>query len=57
MDKLKDFLIDRARERSTWLGLVSLLAALGVSLSPEEAEAVVAAAVAVGGAIAVFTKD
>ena len=51
------WITDRLRERSTWLGLVSLLTALGIGLTPEQTEAIAAAGVALAGLIAIFTKD
>jgi hypothetical protein len=57
MKSALQFLLDRARERSTWLGLTGLLTALGVHLAPEQAEAVVTLGLALAGAIAVFTSD
>jgi len=55
--KLFRTLIERAKERSTWLGLVGLATAFGVAFSPEQVEAISAAGVAVAGLIAVITKD
>ena len=49
--------MERVRERSTWLGLVSLLTAIGVTLSPDQVAAIAAAGVAIGGVVAVFTRD
>lgn len=51
------FITDRLKERSTWAGLTALLAAVGLALTPEQAEAIVAAGLALGGAIFAFTKD
>ncbi|MEN9543908.1 MAG: hypothetical protein RLZZ598_741 [Pseudomonadota bacterium] len=51
------YLVDRVREPSAWRGLVWLLAALGVALSPEQVEAILAAGAAVAGLIGVFTCD
>lgn len=51
------YLLDRAKERSTWMGLVGLVSAFGVALAPEQIEAVVALGVAAAGAVAAFTKD
>jgi hypothetical protein len=51
-----DWIIDRLRERSTWLGLVSFAAAVGVTLSPEQAQAMIAAGMALAGLIATFTR-
>jgi len=44
-------------EPSTWRGFVSILAALGISISPDQLEAIVMAGLAVSGAIGVFCKD
>ena len=57
MKKLLLFLLDRSKERSTWLGVVSLAAALGMVLSPEQKEAIVTAGIALAGMIAAFSKD
>lgn len=51
------WLLARARERSTWLGLTGLLGALGVLVEPDQAEAIAAAGIAVAGAIAALTRD
>jgi hypothetical protein len=51
------FLIDRARERSTWLGVAGLLSALGVALSPDHAEAIATAGTAVASLIAILGRD
>lgn len=54
---MKDFILARGKEASTWRGIVALLTAAGVVLSPEQADAVVALGLAVIGAIGVFTAD
>lgn len=51
------YLIDRARERSTWRGLTGLISALGLALSPDQIEAIVAAGTAVAGLIGVLGRD
>ena len=55
--KMLEFVIGRLKERSTWLGLIGIVTAAGVSLSPEQTEAIVAVGVAIAGVVAVFTKD
>ncbi|WP_198148244.1 hypothetical protein [Elstera litoralis] len=52
-----NWLFDRLAERSTWLGVVGLLSAVGVAVSPEAKEAIATAGVAVAAAIAILTKD
>lgn len=51
------WIIDRLKERSTWLGLVSIATALGVGLSPDQSAAIVTAGLAAGGVVAAFTAD
>ena len=55
MKALIAFAIDRAKERSTWIGLIGLLSALGVALSPEQVEAIATLGVAVAGVVGVLT--
>lgn len=54
---MKEFILARGKESSTWRGFVALLTAVGVTLSPEQGEAIVALGLAVIGAIGVFTAD
>ena len=54
---MKDFLLARGKEASSWRGLVAILTGLGVALSPEQADAIVALGLSVIGAIGVFTAD
>ena len=53
---MKDYILDRAREPSTWRGLTLLLTALGVPLAPALSVAIVSAGLAVAGLIGVVTK-
>lgn len=55
--KILHWILDRLKERSTWVGLTTAITAIGVGLSPEEASAIATAGVAVAGAIIAFTKD
>ncbi len=52
-----NWLLDRAKERSTWMGLFSLAGAIGWAVTPENKEIIVTAAVAVVAAIAAMTRD
>lgn len=54
---MKDYILARLREPSTWRGLVLILTALGVPLSPGAADTIVAVGLAVAGAIGVVTPD
>ncbi len=55
--KILKFVLERAKERSTWLGIISFVTALGLVLSPEQKEAVITTGMAVAGLVATFTKD
>lgn len=57
MKNFLNFLLSRARERSTWLGIVSIATALGLVLSEFQVEAVIAAGMSIAGVIAAFTGD
>ena len=54
---MKEFLLLRGKEASTWRGIVAILTAAGVAISPAQADAIVALGLAVIGAIGVFTAD
>ena len=56
MNYLKDYFLDRLREPSTWRGIVMLLTGLGVGISPELAESIVAVGVSLAGVIGVVTN-
>lgn len=45
------------REPSTWRGLIWLLTAAGLALSPEQQTAIIAAGMAIAGAIGAFLND
>lgn len=54
---MKDYLIARAKEPSTWRGFVLLLTAIGVPVAPAMAESIVSAGLAIAGLIGVFSAD
>ena len=49
--------IARLKEPSTWRGLVWLLTFAGLSLKPEQSEAIIAAGIALAGLLGVLTHD
>ena len=51
------WILNRAKERSTWMGLFSLAGAVGWAVTPEHKELIITAAVAVVAAVAAFTRD
>jgi hypothetical protein len=52
---MKQYILDRAKEPSTWRGLILVLTAIGVPIAPAMADAIVAAGLAVAGLIGVAT--
>ncbi len=51
------WILERAKERSTWMGLFALAGAIGLGFSPENKELIISAGVAVVAAIAALTRD
>lgn len=54
---VRQWLIDRARERSTWMGLTALVGLCGVQIAPEQVDAIVQGAIALAAVIAAVSKD
>ena len=48
---------ERLRERSTWIGITSIVSAAGIYIKPLAMDAIVAVGMAIGGLIAVLTPD
>lgn len=57
MNPILGWLLDRAQERTTWLGVVLLLSSFGVAVSPELKAAIVEVGLAVSGLVLVITKE
>jgi hypothetical protein len=51
------FIVDRLKERSTWLGLIGIISAAGWVMSPDQQNAIAAAGMAIAGAVTAFTAD
>lgn len=54
---MKNYILDRVKEPSTWRGFVLLLTAIGVPVAPAMADAIVSAGLALAGLIGVFSSD
>jgi hypothetical protein len=52
---MKQYVLNRLKEPSTWRGFVLMLTALGVPVAPAMADAIVAVGLAVAGLIGVVT--
>ena len=51
------FILARLKERTTWIGIITIITAAGVSISPEQISAIAGAGTAIVGAILAFTAD
>lgn len=51
------YFIDRAREASTWRGVVLLATAAGVNIAPEMVNAIVTFGIGLAGLLGVVTKN
>lgn len=54
---LRDFLLDRAREPSTWAGMGPLLTAIGWNISPGAWESISFVCMGACGLLAIILKD
>jgi hypothetical protein len=54
---MKQYILDRAREPSTWRGAILFLTAIGVPIAPQLAEAIVTAGLGLAGLIGILTPD
>lgn len=55
---MKKYLLDLARQDSTWKGIISIITAGGLALKPEQSAAIVSVGMGLVGLIQVFiTQD
>lgn len=54
---MKDYLLSRAKEPSTWRGAILFLTAIGVPIAPQLAEAIVTAGLGFAGLVGILTPD
>ena len=54
---MKDYILARAKEPSSWRGFILLLTAAGLPIAPELADAIISVGLAVAGLIGVATPD
>lgn len=57
MKSILPYILSRLGEASTWRGIIALLTSVGITLAPDQQEAVITVGLAVIGAIGVFFKD
>lgn len=54
---MKQYILDRAKEPSTWRGLILVLTALGIPIAPQLSDAIIATGLAVAGLVGAATPD
>ena len=54
---MKNYLLDRAREPSTWRGIILILTAAGVPIAPAMAESIISVGLAIAGLVGAITPD
>jgi hypothetical protein len=57
LDKIKNWLMARLKERSTYVGAVAVATGCGVVLTPEQANAILAVGAIIGGGVSAGTAD
>ena len=57
MDMLKLYVVNRAKEASTWRGVIMLRTAVGLNISPEMADAIIGVGIAVAGLLGMLLPD
>jgi len=57
VDRFLNWALARAQEKSTWVGLASMLSGLGVTMSPDLQATVAEIGLAVSGLVLVLTKE
>lgn len=53
----KRWFLARARERSTWVGAVAVVSAMGISVNPDLMQQIVTVGMALAGLVSTLTKD
>ena len=54
---MKHYVLNRLSEASTWRGIVALVTATGISLTPDQSAAITALGLALIGALGAFWPD
>lgn len=52
---MKDYILERAKEPSSWRGLIYLLTAAGIPIAPALADSIIAVGLAAAGLIGALT--
>jgi hypothetical protein len=54
---MKEYMLERLKEPSTWRGIILLLTAAGIPIAPTMGEAIICVGLALAGGVGVITPD
>jgi len=54
---MKEYMLERLKEPSTWRGIILLLTAAGVPIAPAMGEAIICVGLALAGGVGVIAPD
>ena len=54
---MKQYILERLKEPSTWRGIIMLLTAAGIPIAPEMQKVIISAGLALAGLIGAVTPD
>lgn len=54
---MKSYILERAKEPSTWRGIILFLTAIGVPIAPALADSIITAGLGLAGLVGVVTAD
>lgn len=54
---MKDYIVDRLKEPSTWRGIILLVTACGVPIAPGMGDAIITIGLALAGGVGVVAPD
>lgn len=54
---MKYYILQRAKEPSTWRGAILFLTAIGIPIAPQMTDAIVTAGIGIAGLVGMFTPD
>ena len=52
-----NWILERLKEKTTWLGLFTILATFGISIAPELKEAIISTGLSIVGLVLVLVKE
>ena len=57
MNPYIQWIIERGKERTTWLGVIAIASSFGITIAPEMIEPIISLGLGASGLIAILVKD